>query len=233
VPKDPIVLLSRPMEQSVRFREALGDMRTIISPIMEIRPVPAEVDLSGYDVLLFASRHAVQAVRRFAPEGKYAIAVGQATAGAARELGMDVTAAGGDAGALVKLAAQSPRGSRMLFLRGRHSRGDVAQKLAEKGFSVDSVVVYDQVEKPLNPEAEGLLRGNARVIVPLFSPRSSALMGREARRVDASAPIVLVGLSGAVAQAWEGPGPLATYVAARPDEAEMVQKIRAAASNWP
>ena len=233
MPKDPTVLLSRPRDQSARFRAVLGDVPTIVSPVIEIRPVPAEVDTGPYELLLFASQNAVQALNGTDLQGRKALAVGETTARAAREAGLDAREAGGDSAALVELTvALAPKG-RILFVRGRHSRGDVVNKLSARGFSVDSVVVYDQIEKPLSKEARKLLQGNGRVIIPLFSPRSSALMGGQVRDAEASAPFVLVALSDAVAQAWDGPEPLATHVACHPDADAMAKLIRARFRMWP
>jgi uroporphyrinogen-III synthase len=101
----------------------------------------------------------------------HAFCVGDRTAAAARLAGFAATSAQGDAAALLALILSDPPGP-LLHLRGQDTRGDLARRLSARG-----------------------------VPAPLFSPRSAAILGAECVRIAATAPIHVVALSPAVAEA--------------------------------
>ncbi len=225
--KEPTALLTRPAAQSAELAAALSGCSVVISPLIEIVPCDVGVDLDGFDLLLFASQNAVLAARRFGLAGRRAFAVGPRTAAVAAAQGMEVMVASGNADGLVAAVSGLPGAGRVLFLRGRHSRGDVAGRLARAGIDIREAVIYDQRARPLSREAVALLRGRAPVVLPLFSPRSALLMAQGAQTAGAVAPLVIVALSRAVAAAWNGPRPADVAVAGRPSAEEMVALTRA------
>ena len=126
--------------------------------------------------------------------------VGKRTAAAARRAGHDVRHVAADADTLVEhLRAARPPGP-LIHLRGDHARGDVAGRLARAGLDAGERVVYRQDAVPLTDAALALLGGSDPVILPLFSPRSAALVA--ARSGRPAAPCRIVALSPAVAAAW-------------------------------
>jgi len=221
----PIIILTRPQAQSEAFARRIGpEAEVIISPALEICPLPFSVDLTRYAGLVVTSQNAIAAVRgRLDLAGRTAYAVGERTAAAARAEGMEVVVAGGDAARLVEMIKTQPPGGRLLFLHGVHTRGNVSEQLNSIGIGTDSAVVYDQKEVPLTAEALAALAGERPVILPLFSPRSAAIVGRAARA--ATAPVHLIAMSAAVRAGWEGPPPASEAVAARPKADEMLREI--------
>ncbi len=222
----PVVLLTRPRTQAEEFRQLLGGgCEVVISPIIEIQAVEFNVDPDTYHSLIFASQNAVQmAGRSLDLRGRRAVTVGGRSAKAARDLGMDVMSAGGNADDLVAcVIARKPPG-RVLFLRGRHSRGDVEKRLKNAGIDTDSAIVYEQVEQPLTQQARVVLGGDRPVIMPVFSPRSAQLLGAEVAKISGCAEIYLIAMSDAVLGAWGGPPSDRVDVADHPNAAAMAKQ---------
>ncbi|MGR3341867.1 MAG: uroporphyrinogen-III synthase [Paracoccaceae bacterium] len=203
----PVVLLTRPAVPAARFRKMLGrGADVILSPVTEIEPVAFKVDLSGYRTLIIASQHAVQSMKGVAGlSGKQAFAVGEHTAMVAGELGLAVVASDANADDLVaRIIAERPPG-KFLFVRGVRSRGDIENRLENRGLETDSIITYNQIELPLSARAIEVLRGARPVVLPLFSPRSAELMARKSSECSAAAPLILIAMSAAVLAAWDGP----------------------------
>lgn len=202
----PTILLTRPRAQSERFAgmlrgSILPQVRILISPILEIRPLPATVPAERPAFLVLTSAHAAETIE-VAPnlQGVTAYCVGEATAAAARGAGAQAIPAGGTATDLVeRIEGDAPAG-RGLYLRGRHVSADLAQMLADSGINVASLVVYDQVPLPLTDEARSLLEGPGTVVLPVFSARSARLLADACR--GAAAQVAVAAMSGQVAAQW-------------------------------
>lgn len=205
--------------------------QVVISPIVEIRYLDFSVRTGEHQTLVFASRNAVTAAARCMDlRGLNAIAVGDRTALAASGQGMTSVSAGGNSDDLVaRVIAAGPTG-KVLFFRGRHSRGDVAYRLKSVGIETDTVIAYDQVQRRLSAEALELLKGDAPVIIPLFSPRSAALVSSEVK--ESRAPLALVAMSKAVLDAWDGANPAAEVVAAQPNVQAMEKETLRLMRTW-
>jgi uroporphyrinogen-III synthase len=143
------------------------------------------------------------------------IAVGRATAGAARAAGLSVVATGAsDArGALALLAAEGR--SRALHLTGR-------DHLLQTGGAIAHVaVVYASDALPV--DAAGLQRRLQGCVALLHSPRAAA---RLAELAGDRTTVALAAIS-ANALAAAGAGWAATGVAATPDDAALIAAARA------
>ena len=221
----PILLVTRPEPAARRFLEAVRaagavPFRPVMAPVMEIRPVPAEVESGDLTGIILTSAHGAEAANRVGlPRGLTAWCVGDRTADVARDAGFSPISADGDADDLIALIlSQAPIGP-LLHLRGAHVRGDVAGRLNAAGRISREVVVYDQVEIPLAPEAMAVLMGDVPVALPLFSPRSGTILH------DAGpfrAPLHVLAISPAVATAVKGLGMQSIWVADAPTGADMV-----------
>jgi len=167
--------------------------------------------------LAFTSENGVAvAAPHLGGTGRRAWCVGDRTAAAARAAGFAAASAGGDAAALAALIGRARPAGEIVHLSGRHQRGDLVARLARAGLRARRVVVYDQVARPLPQPARAALAGGAPVLVPLFSPRSAALLS-DAVAPGVRAPLLVAALSPAVAAAWDGPGQGALAVAERPE----------------
>lgn len=169
------LLLVRPEAQSRRLLAALAARgilpRAVLSPVVGIEP-RAVVLPEGADLVL-TSQNAVASVP--AGRGGRAWCVGDRTAAAARARGLDAVSAGGDAAALAALVLAA-RPERVVHLRGAHAAGDLVARLRAAGVPAEAIVAYDQPALPLNAEAAALLAAAGAVVLPLYSPRSAALV---------------------------------------------------------
>ena len=228
----PVILVTRPLVQAEEFRRILGQgVRVVISPIIEIRYLDFPVQTGAYKTLIFASRNAVNAAARCMDlRGLNAIAVGDRTALAATAQGMISVSAGGNSDDLVASAIAACPANKVLFVRGRHSCGKVADRLQSAGIETDVVIAYDQVQRRLSAEALELLDGDAPVIIPLFSPRSAALVSSKVK--ESRAPLALVGMSKAVLDAWDGAKPAVQAVADQPTAKAIGKETLRLARSW-
>jgi uroporphyrinogen-III synthase len=209
--KRPVLLLTRPSQDSRRFAAMLPDWRAVISPILRIVAVDHDAAaLRDAPGLVFTSAHAVPAAGP--GRGRLALCVGGHTAQVAHAAGFDVWTGNGFAEGLLPLIDAA--GVPLIHPHGRH----LAKRLPVPG-----MVVYDQQAVPLTNEGGALLAGTAPVILPLFSPRSARLVADAAR--GARAPLWPVAISEAAWAAWAAP--VAGHaVAQRPEAAAMVAAIR-------
>ncbi|SET95594.1 uroporphyrinogen-III synthase [Paracoccus homiensis] len=210
LPSCPL-LLTRPESDSRRLAAMMPDLRSLISPILQINPVAHDPQpLWDSPGLVFTSAHAVP----FAGEGggRIALCVGGHTARHATAAGFQVIV--GDGTALGMLPLIKETGVPLIHPHGRH----LARELPVPG-----VVVYDQVEQPLSAAARLLLSGPGPVVLPVFSPRSARLLSRQV--AAAGAPLRVAAISEAAMAAWHGPV-AAQAVSLAPTIEAMVATIR-------
>jgi len=227
------VLLTRPREAAEGFAERLRtelggglseELAICIAPLTEIVPVRADIALSDGMALIFTSANAV--ARAPLGEGRIAFCVGDKTAELARSQGYAAQSARGTADDLVTLIEASAFRGELLHLRGRHTQGDVAGRLAGLGFSVEEVVVYEQVPCAFSDEAKDWILSTKSVIAPVFSPKSAQFLVEALQALPESVKLSLqlVAMSHAVAEVLQGAGLRASVVEA-PTGAAMVRGV--------
>ena len=129
----------------------------IVAPLLTIVPCGYDTSTSGAQAIIFTSTNGVRAFpdARGARE-RLVLAVGDATANAAREAGfINVRSADGDANALVDLAKREldPANGKLVHISGDHVGGDVSGKLRAAGFSVDWRLAYASIAAMILPDA--------------------------------------------------------------------------------
>jgi uroporphyrinogen-III synthase len=222
------VLLTRPSAQSESFagllRARLGERWPIvISPLLEIVSLPVPASAMSARGFLFTSQNGVAALAGAQGlAGRPAFCVGARTADAARAAGFDAVAAEGDVTSLAALVVTRRPEGPLLHVSGEEVRGDLAGALAAAGIAAERVVAYTQRPVPLAEAARSLLAGEGPVTVPLFSPRSAALLAREG---PFRARLRLVALSQAVAREARALGAESCAVCDRPESAAMIAAI--------
>lgn len=217
----PAFLLTRPeaLGQSfaARLRAELGEgVRIVTSPLLaphDLRPAMPDGDFAA---VLFTSQAGVAAAKDMPGLPRLAFCVGDRTAEVAREAGFDAQSAGGAAADLIAAVRAAAPNGRLLYLRGRDTRGDVAATLTAAGHPTVDLVIYEQLEQALSDEARALLTGTAPVIAPLFSPRSAEIFARAFKKVGGKAPLFLPVLSEAIADALPANLPARIFVATQP-----------------
>ncbi|MGB0660577.1 MAG: uroporphyrinogen-III synthase [Mangrovicoccus sp.] len=214
------LLLTRPLARSQAFAaqalERLGPRPVIVSPILEITPQGPPPDLSACDALVLSSASGlIQAPTHGWPQGMPAYCVGRKTARAAEQVGLHAISADGAAEDLIALLRRKAGGQRLCHLRGAHQAGDIAQNLAQAGVSIRSQIVYDQTAQKLSKTALDALAQSQPLLIPVFSPRSAALLHPELKK--ARAKLCLAAISPAVAKALSVQSGAQIHVASRPD----------------
>lgn len=225
----PLLLLTRPRAASERFVQELAEdgisgFTPVISPLIEVEPTGPLPPMEGITGLIFTSANAVRAYAELggAPL-PLCYAVGEATARAARDLGMAPRVAGGDAESLLAAILGDAPGGQLLHLRGTHARGDLAARLGAAGQPCLEAVIYDQPTRPLTAEAIAALQGRLPVVVPLFSPRTARIFVDAAAAVSATAPLFAAYMSAEVAGACSGHYVLDSDIVSRP-EGQLMRK---------
>ena len=204
------LLLLRPepgLSTSLRRAGALG-LETIACPLFEIQPVRWNApDASDYDALLLTSANAV---RHAGPELQRlkslpVIAVGAATASAAREHGLDVASVGSRG--VDELLKTVPQSTRLLHLCGEH------RALADPLRRVETKVVYRSaaIDQPDMPMLEGL-------VAVIHSPRAGARLAQlAASRSHTAIAAISRAAAGACGSGWEK-----VETASRPDDESLL-----------
>lgn len=228
---DRAVLVTRPEpeahETAHRLR-ALG-RRAILAPMLAIAPVPARLPEPGTLQAVIAG--SINAVRALPPalQAVPLLAVGDATAAAARAHGFDdVRSAAGDARALAGLAAATldPAG-RPLLLPTRAREGlRLAADLRARGFAVLRRIVYaaHPAETLPQPAAAALAAGgiDAVVFFSASAARSFARIIRASAVAGRLGGVTACAISEAAAAALADLGFQAVRVAARPDQDSLL-----------
>lgn len=166
---------------TARRLRALG-RHPLVSPVLEVRPLDAPIDLEGAAALAFTSANAVRAFAARKQERALPVfAVGEATARAARDAGFAaVETADGDVAALARLIT-ARRPGLVLNPTAAEPAADLAALLAPEGVAVRTAALYETV--PAEP-AEALASLDAISTVLVHSPKAAR---RLAELLDAAA----------------------------------------------
>jgi len=219
---DPIpLLMTRPRAASETFVASLSsDLRShvtpIYSPLIRIAGLGVRETLTASDAAVFTSTNGV--VHGPSGQGRPAYCVGAATTAAALKKGWNAQMRGETAGALVANLVQNRPPERLIHLSGVHTRGDICTKLKACGFLAHNIAVYDQIAQPLSADARAAIEAGNPLLVPLFSPRTSAQFLREA---SSPKSVYVVALSTAVAQELQATSFAGVTVASAPNADAM------------
>lgn len=226
------IVVTRPAEQAADFASALiaahgGPLPLLIAPLMEIAPVHPAAPVGAPDHLIFTSANGVaQAVRLGLPRHATAWCVGDRTAKAALAAGFNARSAAGNSDALIDLIRSTRPVGRLLHLHGEAVAGTIVAALRAAGFDADGLVVYTQAPVAPVPALLKALQGADDLVIPLFSPRSARLL------LDLGpimAPLTLVAISAATAEAAIGPPHRRIVTAKKPDQFQMIAATLSAA----
>ena len=224
---DPVLLLTRPAAAGERFIAEMGadlaGVDIVKSPVIGIEQLsPALPDIQP-EALILTSENGAEAAARLGLAPMRAHVVGPRTAEVARSLGFDPAPPVPDAEALLALLmALRPKGP-LLHIRGEHASGAVGPRLSEAGIPVVELIAYAQHALAPGDEALALLAGDVPVVLPLFSPRSAALVAGWA---TPRAPVHLVAISAAAAERAAGMLPASMIIAETPDGPGMAAATR-------
>jgi uroporphyrinogen-III synthase len=244
------LLVTRPApdgERTAARLRALGH-EAMLAGVLRIEPIPApELGTGPWSAVLVTSAHAVEAIvahpRRAEIVALPAFAVGARTARLLGAAGFAAVDTAPDAAGLVARVRGYPthrppvqgggigRG-RLLYLAGADRSRDLAAELAPDGLAVDTIEVYRAVPASrLPPEVTAALSAGTLDGVLHYSRRSAEALIAAARAegvLDQVLRLTHFCLSGRVAEPLAAAGAAGIRVAARPDEAGLIELVAAA-----
>lgn len=233
------LLITRPADDARSLADELAarGIDSVIAPVMTVAdatgPAP---DLAGVQAVLITSANGVRALARMCETREVPVlAVGDASAAAARDLGFQsVTSAGGDVAALAKLTADSldPANGALLHVAGSSVAGDLRGDLTRAGFDCRRAVLYEaRPVDSLGAEARDALSKGEIDGVLLYSPRTAKTFAAIVHKdgvAGACARLTAYCLSPAVADAVQGLRWRRVVVAAAPDQDSLLAAVDAA-----
>ena len=233
------LLVTRPEPDAAREAELLAARGhdPVLAPLLEIEFIGAALPLAGAQALVVTSRNTLRALAAH-PELGAALklplfAVGDATAGAARDLGFtNVTTGPGTGADLAALIARDARPERgpLVHLAGETLAFDLEAALGERGFATGKAVLYRAVPvRALPAQARDLIAAHRLDGVVLISPRTAGTFAELVAKhglVTQAKSLVCYCLSEAVAEAVAPLG-CEVRVAARPREEDILALLDA------
>lgn len=236
------LLVTRPESDAERTAAALRQHGhvVVIAPLLRIEPVlDAPIDAQPWGAILITSANAAAAIalheRKSALLDVPVFAVGDRSAEAMRATGFtDVVSAGGAVADLMRLVARRLKPEApLLYLAGQDRAGDVAGALHAGGFILQTVVLYRAITAALLPKdamdafavgVDGVLHFSARSAEAYVeSARASGVLSRALEPAQFC-------LSEQIAAPLRRAGAAHICVAARPNEAALIELICARAS---
>ena len=226
----PPILITRPQPQATRLARQLRALDwtgpVFVSPLLEPQFMDAPLPGRTFQAIILTSETAVLAAQRLQGLPKSAFCVGDRTAKAARRAGFTATSAKGDERDLLMTILQSGTPGPLLYLHGRDTRGTLVQDLISAGAETHSILVYAQNHRSLSTAALRLIRRPGPLLLPIFSPRSAALLAADWQAVGANATPHVIALSQAVADAAVPLHPARLTIAAHPDGDSLLAAMR-------
>lgn len=221
------VTRARPGAEATAARLTAMGHRPLVSPLLTIRRLKPRLDLTGVGAVAFTSRNGVAAFAALHPERALPVfAVGDATAGAAREAGFrQVRSAAGDVTALAALITAEPADGTVLIAGAREPAGDLPGALKAAGVQTRAAVLYAAVAAP---GARGLaaLRAGKLYGVLIHSPRAARrLTDLTEGLIPATGAVPAFCISPAAAAPLSGSPAFAPVAADHPDEAALLSLL--------
>ena len=228
-------LVTRPREDSEGVSRELRarGLTVAVEPLLDIAYLDAAIDAEGVQGILATSANGVRALARLLPDRDLPVwAVGDASAREARALGYErVESAGGDVHSLAALVKDrcEPGTGTFLHAAGSVTAGDLAGLLAEAGFAVRRVVLYEaRTATALSDDLTQALRSGGIGLALFFSPRTAATFVTLVQAAGLSGtlrPLTAYALSRAVADKLAPLSWAAVRVAAVPTQAALLAAL--------
>lgn len=229
-------LITRPEADAAPLADALRALGhdATLDPMLTIGYLDGvQLELDGVQAALITSANGVRAFAHVSLERRMPIyAVGEASAGVARQFGFrNVFAASGDVAALANFVAAelNPADGILLHVAGSVLAGDLKTVLAQRGFKVFAVRLYESVAaERLSAVTLAQMREGAIAGALLYSPRTAQILADLVianRLSDACRNISALCLSQAVAEAAQRLPWRAIKVAAEPTQPAMLALV--------
>jgi uroporphyrinogen-III synthase len=224
----PQILVTRPIDQALRFAEDLKNAgvipeKILIDPIFQINALDATFDFSNVRGILLTSKNALSHLPTGLVErGLPAYCVGSSTTRLACERGLLAKNMGKTAKDLANaLAKISPKGL-LVHVRGSFTTIDFGNHFLGTELKIENLITYHQAEQPLKLETQNLLQTGRGVVVPLFSTRSAQSFCKMKYSWNRHTAVVI---SKNVAKCCEKAGFGQIIVSLQPDARSMLEAI--------
>jgi len=230
------VVVTRPQSDSERTAAVLRARGhdVLVAPLMRVESLTA--DLAGtWGAVIITSANAADAIAGDPARETLAklplFAVGRRSAEAARQIGFtNVKSAGGDVRDLVRtlIAQRADVNAPLLYLAGADRAADLLGDLSASGIAVEMRIVYRAVTAAFPSTLIKALKAGEVDAVMHFSRRSADSYLAGATQAGIAGPAMAVCqicLSAQVAESLAGASRI--VIAVRPDEAAMVELLRA------
>ena len=237
------LLVTRPQEDGERTAAALRARghTVLLAPLLRIEPLAADFGPGPFAAVLTTSANAARALAQHGRIGELRrlplYTVGRRSAEAARAAGFAaVHSANGDAHDLVALVAQSlaATAAPLIHFAGEDRSVDLTEELGRRGLTVRTAVVYRAVAVERFPlAAERAIAAGELDGVLHYSQRSAAVFLRCADAAglrDEALRLTHYCLSAQVAAPLTDAGAATIRLAARPEEAALIEAVSSARS---
>ena len=225
--------VTRPQADGERTATALRARghQVLVAPLMKVEPVAADL-AGGWAGVVITSANAPGAIAIHpALLTLPAYAVGRRSAEAARQAGFsEVTTAGGDVRDLVRLIAERDADAKgpLLYPAGEDRAADLIGELSARGIAAEMRVVYRAITAPYPPALIAALKAGEIDAVLHFSKRSADnyIAGAgPAGIAELALAVRHFCLSPQIAEPLTKAGAAHVAVAARPDEAALIDLV--------
>jgi uroporphyrinogen-III synthase len=177
------VLVTRPRDdaEGTAAKLAARGHQAVFAPLLDVRfRAGTAITLDDVQAVLVTSANGIRALAaRTKRRDVKVISVGAQSAEAARALGFsDVGHASRDVFALAELAAANlaPQNGALFHAAGSETRGNIAEILSARGFSIRSEILYDAIASTtLSPDAQAALANATLDAALFFSPRTARI----------------------------------------------------------
>lgn len=230
------VVITRPQPDGERTAAALRARghAVLLAPLMRVESIDSEL-AGDWGGIVITSANAPAAIAgnpaHAALIARPVFAVGERSAEAARLAGFDdVTAADGNARALVQLIAERHAEAKapLLYLAGEDRATDLIGELADRGIAAEMRVVYRAVTAPFPPDLIAAFRSEAVDGVLHFSARSAENFVAGARETDITATAIGVWhycLAAQIAAPLAAAGAKRIAIASRSEESALIELL--------
>jgi uroporphyrinogen-III synthase len=231
------IVVTRPQDDAERTAAVLRARGhdVLIAPLLRVEPVDVALRTNWGGVVI-TSANAANAIASHPARNELIklrlFAVGQRSAEAARQAGFtDVVSAGGDVRDLIRTltARRADAHAPLLYLAGEDRARDLIAELTARGIAAEMAVIYRAAAAPFPPPLAEALRQGAVDAVLHYSARSveSYVSGAKSAGVYREALAARhICLSAQIAAQLNSAGAADVTIAARPDEAALLERVR-------
>lgn len=225
------LLMIRAQKQAEDFVTELAMPNAVIyAPIVRIDPLNADDDMPHASIVIFTSSNAVRFYAdRTQNRSANVLCVGSVTDRTATEYGFQVLHALDTAKQLITFVKKNIEvGASILYPRAETVSLDIADELAEVGYSVHNVILYRQTFMSLSDEGINAVE-SLSLVIPILS-QEIAIRFRDVLVSAKPRDLTIVCISAPVAAIFDDLGGFSVEIAQKPTRSALIQQVKASLS---